>query len=388
MVSRAERGQVSDWWWTVDRWLLSAFIVLMVLGVVLSFAASPAVAERIGLESNHFVTRQIVFMVPALLAMIGVSFLSPRNIRRIALLMLIGSLLMMVAALFFGIEVKGSRRWIYLFGVSIQPSEYLKPAFVIICAWMFSEHAKNPEIPGNLFAIILLGLVVALLVAQPDLGQTMLVTATWGIMFFLAGLPWIWILFLGGIGVAGAFGAYVTFPHVAGRVDRFLTGEGDTYQVDRALDAIVRGGWLGQGPGEGTVKRVLPDSHTDFVFAVAAEEFGIVLCLAIMALFAFIVMRAMMIALRERDDFTRLAISGLVTLFGFQSVINMGVNLQLLPAKGMTLPFISYGGSSLVAMAISMGMVLALTRVRPEKRTQIGWPVRSHHDDLRPEPAE
>lgn len=376
MVSRAERGQISDWWWTVDRWLLSAFFMLMVLGIVLSFAASPAVAERIGLESYHFVTRQFVFMVPALGAMVAISFLSPKNIRRFALVMLAGSLVLMVAALFFGIEVKGSRRWIYLFGVSIQPSEYLKPAFVIICAWLFSEHVKNPEIPGNLFAIILLGLVVALLVAQPDLGQTLLVTATWGIMFFLAGLSWIWIFLLGGIGVAGALGAYLTFPHVAGRIDRFLTGEGDTYQVDRALEAVVRGGWLGQGPGEGTIKRVLPDSHTDFVFAVAAEEFGIVLCLIILLLFAFVVLRAMTLALRERDDFARLAITGLVTLFGFQSIINMGVNLQLLPAKGMTLPFISYGGSSLVAMAISMGMVLALTRIRPEKRTQIGWPVR------------
>ena len=363
MVSRAERGQVSDWWWTVDRWLLSAFIVLMVLGIVLSFAASPAVAERIGLDSFHFVTRQVVFMIPALLAMIGISFLSPRNIRRVALVMLVGSLVLMVAALFVGIEVKGSRRWIYLFGVSIQPSEYLKPAFVIICAWMFAEHARNPEIPGNLFAIILLGLVVALLVAQPDLGQTLLVTATWGIMFFLAGLSWFWIFVLGGIGAVGAVGAYLTFPHVAGRIDRFITGEGDTYQVDRALEAIVRGSWLGQGPGEGTIKRVLPDSHTDFVFAVAAEEFGIVLCLVILALFAFVVMRAMAMALNERDSFTRLAVTGLVTLFGFQSIINMGVNLQLLPAKGMTLPFISYGGSSLVAMAISMGMVLALTRV-------------------------
>ncbi|MAW85838.1 MAG: putative lipid II flippase FtsW [Phyllobacteriaceae bacterium] len=376
MVSRAERGQVSDWWWTVDRWLLSAFIMLMVLGVVLSFAASPAVAERIGLDSYHFATRQIVFMIPALAAMIAISFLSPKNIRRFALLMLAGSLVLMVAALFFGIEVKGSRRWIYLFGVSIQPSEYLKPAFVIICAWLFSEHVKNPEIPGNLFAIILLGLVVALLVAQPDLGQTLLVTATWGIMFFLAGLSWIWIFLLGGLGIAGALGAYLSFPHVAGRIDRFLTGEGDTYQVDRALEAVVRGSWLGQGPGEGTIKRVLPDSHTDFVFAVAAEEFGIVLCLIILALFAFVVLRAMALALRERDDFARLAITGLVTLFGFQSIINMGVNLQLLPAKGMTLPFISYGGSSLVAMAISMGMVLALTRVRPEKRTQFGWPAR------------
>ncbi len=373
MVSRAEQGQIADWWCTIDRWLLSAFLMLMMLGIVLSFAASPAVAERIGLDAYHFVSRQIIFMIPAVIAMVGVSFLSPRNVRRLALLMLAGSLALMVLALFFGVEVKGSRRWVYILGVSIQPSEYMKPAFVIICAWLFSEPSRNPDIPGNLFAMILLGLVMALLVAQPDLGQTMLVTATWGVMFFLAGLPWLWIIALGGIGAAGAFGAYVTFPHVAGRIDRFMTGEGDNFQVDMGLDAIVRGGWLGQGPGEGTVKRVLPDSHTDFVFSVAAEEFGILLCLIIMGLFAFVVLRAMLIAMKERDDFTRYAIAGLVTIFGFQSIINMGVNLQLLPAKGMTLPFISYGGSSLVAMALSMGMVLALTRRRPEKRMHFGF---------------
>jgi len=372
MVSRVDRGPVANWWWTIDRWFLAAFLALMVLGIVLSFAASPAVAERIGLEPYHFVTRQIVFMLPALVVMIGVSFLDARQIRRLAIVMLVGSLLLMVAALYIGVEVKGSRRWIYLAGVSIQPSEYLKPAFVVICAWLFSENARQPDIPGNLFAMILLGLVLALLVAQPDLGQTLLVLATWGVMFFMAGLPWFWIAALGGIAVGGGVLAYGAFPHVAGRIDRFLTGEGDTYQVDMGREAMIRGGWFGQGPGEGSVKRILPDSHTDFVFAVAAEEFGLILCFTIAALFAFVVLRGLMIALRDTDDFSRYAISGLVTVFGFQSIINMGVNVQLLPAKGMTLPFISYGGSSLIAMAIAMGMVLALTRRRPEKRSHIG----------------
>lgn len=372
-VSRTDRGPVANWWWTIDKWLLAAFLCLLGLGVVLSFAASPAVAERINLDSFHFVKRQIAYILPALLALIAVSFLTPRHIRRFALVLLAVSLLLMVVVLFAGLEVKGSKRWISIAGMSLQPSEFLKPAFVIVCAWLFSEHARQPDIPGNLFAIILLGLVTALLVAQPDLGQTMLIVATWGVMFFMAGMSWLWIVLLGSLGIAGAVGAYASFPHVAGRIDRFLTGEGDTFQVDMGREAVIRGGWLGQGPGEGTIKRVLPDSHTDFVFAVAAEEFGIVLCFIILGLFAFVVLRSLKNAMHERDDFTRLAISGLVVLFGLQSVINMGVNLQLLPAKGMTLPFVSYGGSSLVAMAICMGMVLALARRRPEKRVSVGF---------------
>lgn len=368
MTSRTDRGLVSTWWWTIDRWFLAAFLALMVLGIVLSFAASPAVAERIGLEEFHFVTRQIVFMLPAIGVMLAVSFLDQRHVRRLAAIMLVLMIGAMILTLFIGVEVKGSRRWISLAGVSLQPSEFLKPAFVVICAWLFAEHARQPEIPGNLFAIILVGLVVTLLVAQPDLGQTMLISATWAAMFFMAGMPWLWIAVFGALGVVGAFGAYTFFPHVAGRIDRFLTGEGDNFQTETGREAIINGGWFGMGPGEGTAKRILPDSHTDFIFSVAGEEFGIIVCMLLVGLFAFIVLRGLAIALRERDEFTRLAVSGLVILFGLQSIINIGVNLQLLPAKGMTLPFISYGGSSLIAMAISMGMVLALTRTRPESR--------------------
>jgi cell division protein FtsW len=364
---------VANWWWTIDRWFLAAFLTLMMLGVVLSFAASPAVAERIGLEPYHFVTRQILFMIPAVAALILVSFLDDRQVRRLAFVMLAGSLVLMLAALYFGIEVKGARRWITIAGISIQPSEFMKPAFVIVCAWLFAEHARQPDIPGNLFAIILLGIVLALLVAQPDLGQSTLTLMTWGIMFFMAGLPWVWIGALGIFGAGGAIAAYNVFPHVATRIDRFTTGEGDTFQVDMGREALIGGGWFGKGPGEGTIKRILPDSHTDFVFAVAGEEFGLIFCMAIMLIFAFVVLRGLNIALKEHDAFTRYAIAGLVTEFGLQSIINMGVNLQIMPAKGMTLPFISYGGSSLVAMAISMGMVLALTRTRPVKRAQNGF---------------
>lgn len=372
-ASRLDRSPVATWWWTVDRWFLAAFLSLMGLGIVLSFAASPAVAQRIGLDPFHFATRQIIFTIPALLVMLAVSFLESRQIRRLALLLLGVTLVLMVAVLYVGVEVKGARRWVSLAGISIQPSEFLKPAFVIVCAWLFAEHRRQPDIPGNLFAMILLAVVISLLVAQPDFGQTMLVLGTWGVMFFMAGLSWIWIVMLGAAGVAGVFAAYTVFPHVAGRIDRFMTGEGDTYQVDMGREAIVNGGWFGVGPGEGTFKRVIPDSHADFVFSVAGEEFGIALCFIIMGIFAFIVLRGLNTALKEQDDFTRYSVGGLVTVFGLQSAINMCVNLQLMPAKGMTLPFISYGGSSQIAIAISMGMVLALTRRKPQKRWQMGY---------------
>jgi cell division protein FtsW len=260
MVSRAERGALADWFWTIDRFFLAMFIFLMGIGFMLSFAASPAVAERIGLEPFHFVKRHAAFMIPSLSVMIGLSFLTPRQVRRTAIILLIVALSMMLLALFFGVEVKGSRRWVTLAGISIQPSEFMKPAFVVVCAWLFAEHARQPEIPGNLFAIILFGIVAALLVAQPDLGQTILTTAVWGGMFFMAGMPWLWIIVLGAMGAGGLVSAYYVFPHVALRIDKFMTGEGDTFQIDTAREAIIRGDWFGQGPGEGIVKRIIPDA--------------------------------------------------------------------------------------------------------------------------------
>jgi len=368
MVSRAERGALADWFWTIDRFFLAAFILLMGVGFMLSFAASPAVAERIGLDSFHFVKRHALFLVPAIAVMLGISFLTPRQVRRAAMILLILSLGAMVLALFFGVEVKGSRRWISIGSFSIQPSEFMKPAFVIVCAWLFAEHARQPEIPGNLFAIILFGIVAALLIAQPDLGQTILTAAVWGGMFFMAGMPWLWIIVLGGAGVGGLLTAYTLLPHVAARIDKFMTGEGDTFQMDTAREALIRGDWFGQGPGEGIIKRIIPDSHTDFIFSVAAEEFGIVFCMVIVAIFAFVVMRGLNHAFKERNDFTRFAVAGLVLQIGIQSMINIGVNLELLPAKGMTLPLISYGGSSMIAICVTAGFILALTRHRPEKR--------------------
>jgi cell division protein FtsW len=349
--------------------MLGALIALMLGGVVLSFAGSPPVAERLGYDSLHFVERHIAFFFPALAVMIGTSFLDPRNARRVATIVLVVAVVLMLATLFVGFEVKGARRWINFAGITLQPSEFMKPAFVVVAAWLFAENARRKDIPGNIFAIILLGIVVALLLAEPDFGQTMLVTIAWGGLFFMAGLSWLWIAALGGVAIGGAYVAYSTFPHVAARIDRFLSPQsGDTFQIDKALDSILRGGWLGQGPGEGTVKRVLPDAHTDFIFAVAAEEFGIIVCIVLVAVFALVVFRGLSGSTRQEDPFVRLAGAGLVILFGVQSVINMAVNLNMMPAKGMTLPFISYGGSSMIAVAFGMGLLLALTRRRPEPR--------------------
>ena len=371
MLSREQRNPLSDWWWTVDRLQLAAIIALMLAGVILSLAASPPVATRIGLDPFHFFNRHVLFLLPSFIVMIAVSFLSPRQIRRTALIVFALSIALIVATLLVGPEVKGSRRWITLIGVNIQASESAKPAFVVIAAWLFAESAKRPEMPATSMALLLLLLLVSLLVMEPDFGQTMLILMVWGALFFIAGMRMIWVLGLAGAASAGLFGAYLLVPHVAGRITRFMNpASGDTFQVDTAMEAFYNGGWFGLGPGEGIAKRSLPDSHTDFVFAVAAEEFGIVLCLVLLMLFAFIVVRALSRAYATEDIFARFAASGLAVLFGVQAAINMSVNLQLIPAKGMTLPFISYGGSSMVSLAYGVGMMLALTRQRPSTEVE------------------
>jgi len=369
MISRADNSLLAEWWRTIDRPLLAALLFLVLCGFLMSFAGSPPVAERIGVDEFHFIKRHALFLVPTVITLFAFSLLTPKQVRRVALFVFAGGILMMLLTLAIGVEVKGSRRWIQIAGFTLQPSEFVKPAFVVITAWLFAENSRRPDIPGNLFSIILFGIVGALLIAQPDFGQTLLVAGVWAALFFMAGMPWLWIAALGAIGVVGIMMAYVFFPHVAGRINRFISGEGDNYQVDTGVDAIINGGWLGRGPGEGTVKNILPDSHTDFSFAVAAEEFGIIACMLLVAVFAFIVLRGLARSMNENDGYIRMAASGLVLLFGFQSLINIGVNLKLLPAKGMTLPFISYGGSSMIGMAIGMGFMLALTRSRPENRS-------------------
>jgi cell division protein FtsW len=370
MLARDQRTPFSDWWWTIDKPLLAAVIALMFGGVILSLAASPPVATRIGLDPFHFFSRHVMFLLPSFIVLIAVSFLSPRQIRRAAMVVFFVSIALIVMTLLVGPEVKGSRRWITLVGVNIQASESAKPAFVVLAAWLFAESTRRPEMPATSMALVLLLTLVSLLVMEPDFGQTMLVLMVWGALFFIAGMRMIWVLGLAGAAGLGLFSAYLFVPHVAGRIKRFMNpASGDTFQVDMAMEAFWNGGWFGLGPGEGIAKRSLPDSHTDFVFAVAAEEFGIILCLALLALFAFVVIRTLSRAYASEDMFVRFAASGLAILFGVQAAINMAVNLQLIPAKGMTLPFMSYGGSSIVSLAYGVGMMLALTRQRP--RTEI-----------------
>jgi cell division protein FtsW len=312
----------------------------------------------------------VMFLLPSFIVLIAVSFLSPRQIRRAAMVVFFVSIALIVMTLLIGPEVKGSRRWITLVGVNIQASESAKPAFVILAAWLFAESTRRPEMPATSMAMVLLLMLVSLLVMEPDFVQTMLILMVWGALFFIAGMRMIWVAGLAGAAGLGLFSAYLFVPHVAGRIKRFMNpASGDTFQVDMAMEAFWNGGWFGLGPGEGIAKRSLPDSHTDFVFAVAAEEFGIILCLALLALFAFVVIRTLSRAYATEDMFARFAASGLAILFGVQAAINMAVNLQLIPAKGMTLPFISYGGSSIVSLAYGVGMMLALTRQRP--RTEI-----------------
>ena len=366
MVSRAQRTPFAEWWWTVDKLTLAAIGALMLAGVVLSLAASPPVAGRLGLDPFFFVNRHIFYLFVSIAVMLGVSFLTPRQIRRLAIAVFVVSLILVALTPVLGPEIKGARRWLVVAGMNIQPSEFLKPAFVILTAWLFAESAKRSDMPANALSLALLAGVVALLVRQPDFGQTMLVALVWSALFFMAGMRLIWVAGIAGIGAAGLTVAYYTVSYFTRRIQHFLNpGTGDTFNIDIATESFMRGGWFGVGPGEGSVKRILPESHTDFVFAVAGEEFGVALCLALVALFAFIVIRSLLRAMRNEDLFARFAAAGLTILFGAQSAINIAVNLRLIPAKGMTLPFISYGGSSMISLAYAMGMLLALTRERP-----------------------
>ncbi len=376
-ISRTDDSLFAQWWFTVDRVLLAAILVLIGGGLVLSLAASPAMAIKRGLPVFYFAQRHTLFAALSVLLVLGLSTFGPRQARRTCLILLAAALAMMTAVLWIGPEINGARRWLRLVGYSFQPSELAKPAFIVVSAWLFAESQTKPNMPAVPLAIGLYAVLAALLVLEPDIGQTLLVSIVWGALFFISGMPLTWAAGFLAFGAAALTGAYAAFGHVRDRIDRFLNpASGDTYQMDRALQAIREGGLLGRGPGEGTVKTVLPDAHTDFIFAVIAEEYGAVTCLVVIGLFAFIAVRAFARALDAPDAFQRNGVVGLTLLFAMQGAINMAVNAGLIPAKGMTLPFISYGGSSMLALAMTMGLLLGLAR-KPGPNFQIssGAPV-------------
>ena len=369
VFSRRDTSVIGRWWWTVDRWSLGAILVIIGLGVLLSFAASPPVANRLNLGTFFFVKRHLIMVPPALLIMFGISLLTPLHIRRLASFVYLTGVVMLIATLLYGIEIKGAKRWLMLAGMSLQASEFIKPAFAVLAAWMLAEKYKDPEFPGLSVSMLLLVILMLLLLLQPDLGMTLVLISTWIGQLFVAGMPLIWMGILAGLGIVCLCGAYFLFPHVAKRMDQFFDPSAgdpkqDLYQVTQSLKAFTQGGLFGRGPGEGIVKKNVPDAHADFVFAVAGEEFGLFLCLFIVALFAFVVIRSLMRAMQDSSLFVMMAASGLVIQFGLQAFVNMASALHLIPTKGMTMPFVSYGGSSLIALAIAMGMLLGLTRKR------------------------
>ncbi len=364
-LARTDTSLLGRWWWTVDRWLITCLLLIIAMGAILVLAASPSVAERIGLDAYHFVRRQFIILPLALTVMFAVSLLSPLQVRRLAAIGFLGCVVLLALTPLVGAEIKGARRWISLAGMSLQVSEFVKPCLAVISAWMFAEWRRRPEFPGHAVAIALYTAVVGLLLLQPDFGQSVLITLVFIGQFFLAGLPVAWLVATGALGLAGLVGAYFLFPHVTSRVNRFLDPtSGDTYQVDRSLEAFINGGFLGTGPGEGEIKQLLPDAHADFIFSVAGEEFGAITCLLIIVLFGFVVLRGFSRLFADGSLFVLLAGAGLLMQFGLQALVHMASALQLAPAKGMTLPFISYGGSSLIALGLAMGMALALTRRR------------------------
>ncbi|MEL6363644.1 MAG: putative peptidoglycan glycosyltransferase FtsW [Pseudomonadota bacterium] len=364
-VSRADTGYLARWWWTVDRPVAFASLALMGLGLILVATAGPAAAARISsvADASHFIVRHAVFLAPAAVVLTATALAPASWVRRAALAAFLGSLALIVLALMVGPEIKGAHRWIDLGPFMLQPSEFLKPGLVVACAWVLSERLRDPEAPGRVLAIAAYLVSAGLLIKQPDYGQFLLTTAAWGATFFVAGLNWAWIAALSTFAVSALAGAYLAVPHVAHRIDAFMNPEtADTFQVDRSIETIMRGGLFGAGPGEGVAKQGLPDAHTDFIFAVLAEEYGLVACAGLVVLYAFIALRAFSAAARRGSVFQQSAVAGLATLIGAQAFINIGVALRVLPAKGMTLPFLSYGGSSLIATAFTLGLILALGR--------------------------
>jgi len=362
MLDRTDRSLVGVWWWTVDRGLLLSTVMLMVMGILLVMAAGPAVADLIKLPSQHFTMRQITFIIPSLVLMLTVSMLEPRPIRALSLVSLAVVMGLMVLAIVAGSEIKGATRWISIMGFNLQPSEFAKPLFAVVSAWLLTLWREGEDFPGWIYSTGLLAAIVTILVLQPDIGMTVVVVMTWGFQMFLAGMPMLFVIGAVALAPLALFTAYKTLDHVKVRIDKFF--EGGSWQVDQARQSFAEGGIFGVGPGDGTIKLHLPDAHSDFIFAVAAEEYGAIACIALLCVYGFVVIRGFARAMSDEGLFCLIAGSSLVMQLGVQASIHMASSVDLIPTKGMTLPFVSYGGSSMLASSLTMGLLLAITRRR------------------------
>ena len=367
LFSRTDKSTLAQWWWSIDRWSLVFMSLLLGIGCILVMAASPAVAKRIGIDYFHFVKLHLLYVTIFFIVVFIISSLPIIYIKNGALLLYVFSICLLILIIFLGIEIKGAKRWIRILGFSVQPSEFLKPAIIVITAWMLDAKSKNPDLPGNIYALIFYGIAVILLILQPDMGMLFLISTVFFMQLFFAGLPLLWIVIVTCIGLIGSIVAYFVFPHVQQRINLFFHPNPadkftERYQITQSLEAFSNGGLWGVGPGEGVVKDNLPDSHADFIFSVAGEEYGMFLCILIVLLFSALFVRNLLFALSQRCFFTLLVMSGIVFEIILQALINISSTLDLIPTKGMTLPFISYGGTSMLSMAISCGIILCMTK--------------------------
>jgi len=360
LITRSDRSSLALWWWTIDRFLLSSFFILLVFGIFLVMASSQHLAESFNISSHYFTLRHILFGVISVPIIIFFSVLSEKQTKAFCIIGLLISLFLLIVILIDGNKIKGAQRWIHFYGFSFQPSEVCKPFYIIVNAWLLSLWIEKKEFPGWIWSIGSLVLIVALLLLQPDVGMTIVVILTWGFQLFITGIPLIIIGCLILTFPIFIIIAYHSFDHVQIRVNTFF--EGKTHQISKSLQSFESGGLWGKGPGEGFYKKSLPDAHSDFVFAVAAEEYGILICCFIIVIYGLIVFRSFALSFLNKNLFFIIAVSGLAFQFGLQTLIHMASNTDLIPTKGMTLPFLSYGGSSMMASAITAGILLSLTR--------------------------
>lgn len=360
--TRADKSHIGKWWWHIDRWILGSAIILILISIFLNMAASPPVAERINVEHFFFVKRHIIMAIPGIFVIFGLSFISKQNLRLLCWPLFFTSIMLLILVPLIGVEIKGAKRWVSILGFSLQPSEFIKPTFVILTGWLLSQRKfqnPNPMVISAGSLAICLGLIML----QPDFGMSFIISTTWFIQLFVAGLSLVWIISIILGGLFSLILAYTLFPHVASRIDRFLDPEsGDRYQVNQSIEAFSNGGFFGTGPGEGIIKHHLPDAHADFIFPVLGEEFGLISCLVVLFLYLIIGGRSLIKAHQSTNTFIQLSLVGLAFQFLSQATVNIGSALNLIPTKGMTLPFLSYGGSSFLSVSFTIGAILCLTR--------------------------